>query len=307
MISFMPKTNNCLIVIVGPTAVGKTDLCIKLAKHLNTEIISCDSRQIYKELRIGTASPTPQQLGQVKHYGIATHSIQDYYNASMFEFDTLKLLSELFKKHQNVIMTGGSGLYVDAVCWGIDDLPTIDPEVRAYWLSRLNAEGIESLRFELQHLDPEYYKKVDLKNHKRILKALEVCIMTGKPYSHFLTQSQKKRPFNIIKAGLTRPREELYQRINKRVDIMIEQGLVEEARQLYPHRKLNALNTVGYKQLFPYFENHYTLEQAIDLIKRDSRRYAKRQLSWFRRDPEMQWFKPENYNELVDYILNNIP
>ncbi|MBE9467265.1 MAG: tRNA (adenosine(37)-N6)-dimethylallyltransferase MiaA [Bacteroidetes bacterium] len=291
-----------LIVILGPTGIGKTDLSIDIAKELNTCIISSDSRQIYKELKIGTAVPSDEQLKKVKHYFIANKSICDYYNASQFEFEVIDLLNELFKTSNNVLMVGGSGMYIDAVCNGIDDLPTIDDEVRRNLASRLHNEGIDSLRTELHKIDPDYYLTADVKNPKRILKALEVFIMTGKPYSSFLTKNKKKRDFNIIKIGLNIDRQKLYERINLRVDIMIENGLEDEAREFYKDKNLNALNTVGYKELFEYFDNKITLDKAIELIKRNSRHYAKRQLSWFNRDKSIKWFNTFEKEKIVDFI-----
>lgn len=295
-----------LIVILGPTGIGKTDLSIDIAKELNTCIISSDSRQVYKELKIGTAVPSDKQLHEVKHYFIANKSIYDYYNASQFEFEVINLLDELYKTTNNVLLVGGSGMYIDAVCNGIDDLPTIDKEVRQNLLNRLNNEGIDSLRTELHKIDPEYYLKADVKNPKRILKALEVFIMTGKPYSSFLKNNKKQRSFNIIKIGLNIDRQKLYERINSRVDIMIENGLVDEAHKFYKGRSLNALNTVGYKELFEYFENKITLDTAIELIKRDSRHYAKRQISWFNRDKSIRWFYPSEKKEIIDFIYSEI-
>lgn len=294
-----------LIVIIGPTGIGKTDLSIEIAQELNTEIISCDSRQIYKELKIGTAVPTNIQLNKVKHHFIGNKSIYDYYNASMFEVEVLELLDKLFLKNKTVIMTGGSGLYIDAVCKGIDDLPTIDQELRAELINRLNKEGIESLRMQLKMLDPDYYKEADIRNPKRILKALEVTLQTGKPYSTFLTKSRRTRDFKIVKIGLQRNRNELYERINLRVDQMIDDGLIDEARIFYKDRLLNSLNTVGYKELFNYFEGSGTLEKAIELIKQNSRHYAKRQISWFGRDKEIAWFHPDRKNEILEFIRNN--
>lgn len=294
-----------LIVIIGPTGIGKTDLSIEIAQELNTEIISCDSRQIYKELKIGTAVPTNIQLNKVKHHFIGNKSIYDYYNASMFEVEVLELLDKLFLKNKTVIMTGGSGLYIDAVCKGIDDLPTIDQELRAELINRLNKEGIESLRMQLKILDPDYYKEADIRNPKRILKALEVTLQTGKPYSTFLTKSRRTRDFKIVKIGLQRNRNELYERINLRVDQMIDDGLIDEARIFYKDRLLNSLNTVGYKELFDYFDGSSTLEKAIELIKQNSRHYAKRQISWFGRDKEIAWFHPDRKNEILEFIRNN--
>lgn len=294
------EKNKQLIIITGPTGVGKTDLSIEIAKSYNTEIISADSRQIYKEMCIGTAVPEKAQLEAIKHHFIQTKSVFDYYNASMFEFEVLDLLKSLFKIHSTVVLTGGSMLYIDAVCKGIDDLPTIDIELRNNLIQRLENEGLDSLRFELKHLDPEYYAIADLKNPKRILKALEVCLMTGKTYTSFRTYKAKPRDFDMIKIGLDRERSELHRRINLRVDKMVEAGLIDEAKQLYPHKNLNALNTVGYKELFAHWDGQYNFDEAIRLIKRNSRRYARRQLTWFRKDEQMKWFHPD------DKILNDI-
>lgn len=294
-----------LLIIVGPTATGKTTMAIDIAKLLETEIISCDSRQIYKEMRIGTARPSDDQMAQIKHHFIASVSIIDYYNASMFEFAVLDLLGELFKRHEIVVMTGGSGLYADAVCKGIDDLPTIEPEIRTNLLNRLSLEGIMSLRQELLKIDPEYCRTADIRNPKRILKALEVFYMTGQPYSRFLTKKKKTRDFNIIKIGLNRDRKELYNIIDRRVDLMIQNGLIEEARTLYHSRSLNALNTVGYKELFDHFDGKHSLEEAVELIKRNTRKFAKRQLSWFARDKEIVWFHPDQKQEIMNFIKKN--
>jgi tRNA dimethylallyltransferase len=295
-----------LIVIVGPTGIGKTDLSIDIAKEYNTEIISSDSRQVYKELKIGTAVPTDHQLSQVKHHFIGNVSIYDYYNASMFEFQVIDKLRDLHQKFDQVIMTGGSGMYVNAVCDGIDDLPEIDLKLRSDLIKQFEEEGIESLRMQIKMLDPESYKKVDLKNPKRMLKVLEVSIQTGKPYSSFLSKSKKERDFNVIKVGLERDRAELYDRINLRVDQMVEEGLVEEAKQYYKDRKLNSLNTVGYKELFEYFDGTISLDKAIELIKRDSRHYAKKQISWFGRDKDITWFHPEKKQRIIEYINSEI-
>jgi tRNA dimethylallyltransferase len=295
-----------LIVILGPTGIGKTSLSIDVARHLGTEIISSDSRQIYKELKIGTAVPSDAQLMKVKHHFIGNKSIYEYYNASMFEFEVLELLNELYKTYNQVVMTGGSGMYINAVCDGIDELPAIDTQLRNDLIQKYNEEGIESLRIQLKMLDPVSYQKMDLKNPKRILKALEVSIQTGKPYSSFLTLPNKQRPFHILKIGLQRDREELYKRINKRVDEMMQDGLVEEARRFFKERHLNALNTVGYKELFEHFEGKISLPEAIELIKRNSRHYAKRQMSWFNRDKEISWFHPENKSKIINFIQNNI-
>ncbi len=294
-----------LIVILGPTGIGKTDLSIDIAKEFETEIISSDSRQIYKELKIGTAVPTDEQLKKLKHHFIGNKSIYDYYNASMFELEVLEVLNELFSNLDYVVMTGGSGMYINAVCDGIDDLPTIDQELREDLIKQHKEEGIESLRLQLKMLDPESYSKIDLKNPKRILKALEVSIQTGKPYSSFLSESKKKRNFNIIKIGLQRDRDELYERINLRVDQMIEDGLIDEAKRFYKDRHLNSLNTVGYKELFDFFDEKITQKKAIELIKRNSRHYAKRQISWFSRDKEIVWFNPEKKEKIIEFIKSN--
>lgn len=305
-----PNNSNCkqvkkntLIVIVGPTGIGKTNLGIYLAQKLDTEIISADSRQFYKELKIGTAVPTDDELKLVKHHFIANKSIHDYYNASSFEFEVIDLLATLFKEKKQIILLGGSGMYIDAVCRGIDDLPEIDMKIRNKLINKYEKEGIESLRFELKRLDPEYYAIADLKNHKRLLKALEISMMTGQPYSVFRKKITKKRDFSTIKIGLNMGRDALYQGINQRVDKMIGEGLVEEAREFHRYKSLNSLNTVGYKELFPYFENEYPLERAIELIKRNSRRYAKRQLSWFNRDKEINWFKPDEKEKIFNFVI----
>ncbi|MDR1155510.1 MAG: tRNA (adenosine(37)-N6)-dimethylallyltransferase MiaA [Bacteroidales bacterium] len=290
-----------LIVITGPTAVGKTGVAIEAAGRLRTEIISCDSRQMYHEMRIGTAVPTEEELASVPHHFIGNLSIHDYYNVSMFEQECLQLLDKLFAKHQTVVMTGGSGLYIDALCRGIDDFPTVDPEVRKTVTGWFEIGGIERLRRRLKILDPEHYAKVDLRNHKRIMKAIEVSLQTGIPYSSFLTAQARKRPFDIKKIVLSRPREELFERINRRTALMMEEGLLEEAKALYPYRHLNALNTVGYKELFAYMDGQHDLDTAVELIRRNTRRYAKRQLTWFARDKEMIWLLPEQYRDAIEY------
>ena len=278
-----------LLVILGPTGVGKTNLSLELASHFKCPIISSDSRQIYRGMKIGTDAPSAEQLKKVKHHFIGSLSVEDYYSASEFEIDTLALLSQLFETHQIAIMSGGSMMYIDAVCKGIDEAPTIDSTLRQQLMDQYNREGIDSIRMQLKMRDPEFYDEVDLKNHKRVIHALEVCIMTGKTYSSFRTSKIKKRSFEIVKIGLTRPREELYARINSRVDEMIEKGLVEEARTFYPFKHLNSLNTVGYKELFNYFDGVWNLEFAIDKIKQHSRNYARKQLSWFNRDRDIHW------------------
>ena len=293
-----------LIVIVGPTGIGKTDLGIYLAQKLGTEIISADSRQFYKELKIGTAVPSADELKTVKHHFIGNKSIHDYYNASSYEFEVIGLLDKLFKKKNPLILLGGSGMYVDAVCKGIDDLPEIDMDIRNMLIKKHEKEGVESLRFELKKIDPDYYEIADLKNPKRLLKALEITMMTGQPYSAFRKKEIKKRDFDTVKIGLNIEREALYKRIEQRVDKMIASGLVEEARQFHQYRNLNSLNTVGYKELFPYFDGEYPLGRAVELIKRNSRRYAKRQLTWFGRDKDIVWFKPDEKEKILNFILS---
>lgn len=298
--------NKTLIVIVGPTGIGKSDLGIYLAKKFGTEIISADSRQFYKELKIGTAVPPDEELKMVKHHFIGNKSIHDYYNASTYEFEVIDLLDKLFIDKNPLVFLGGSGMYVDAVCKGIDDLPEIDMGIRNSLIEKFETEGIESLRFELKKLDPDYYAIADLKNPKRLLKALEITLQTGKPYATFRKKSIKKRNFNTLKIGLNIEREDLYHRIEQRVDKMIASGLVEEARRFYQYRNLNSLNTVGYKELFPYFDEKYPLERAIELIKRNSRRYAKRQLSWFNRDKEINWFKPDEKEKILNFVQKKL-
>ena len=300
------KNTKHLIVLAGPTGIGKTELSLKIAQELNTIIISADSRQIYKELKIGTAAPTPEQLSVVPHYMVGTKSIHDYYSAYEFEQEVIALLKDKFHEHNAILMTGGSMMYVDAVCKGIDDIPTIDPELRQEIQERYRREGIDSIRRELKLLDPVFYDQVDLKNDKRVIHAVEVCLMAGKPYSSLRKNSIRKRDFNLIRIGLDMDRSELYERINRRVDRMIEDGLVEEARRFYPYRELNSLNTVGYKELFDHFDGNISFEKAVELIKRNSRRYAKKQLSWFRRDKEMVWFHPSKKEEIIGFIRKNI-
>lgn len=296
---------NRLIVLTGPTGVGKTDLSIKIASHFHTEIISCDSRQFFREMRIGTAVPEQKYLDSIPHHFIQTLSIRDYYNASKFEFDVLEKLEDLFKVHKNVLMTGGSMMYIDAVCKGIDDLPTIDRELRDQLKEQYETEGLDNLRMQLKKIDPRYYSKVDLKNPKRILHALEIFYMTGKPYSSLRTNKKKTRDFEIVKIGLNRDRTELYNRINARVDLMIEEGLIDEARKLYKHKNLNTLNTVGYRELFSHFDGDISLEEAIEKIKANSRKYARRQLTWFRRDKEINWFHPDEEKKVIEFLGKN--
>jgi tRNA dimethylallyltransferase len=290
-----------LLILLGPTGVGKTDLSIDLASYYQTEIISCDSRQIYKEMNIGTAVPDLQILESVPHHFVGSHSIHDYYNASKFEVEVLQKLEMLFQKNDVVLMTGGSMLYIDALCKGIDDLPEVDEEIRRSLMQRMETEGIESLRNELRFYDPVYYDEVDLRNPKRILHALEICLMTGSPYSSFRTNQHRERPFNIIKIGINRDRGVLYNRINQRVDQMFEKGLEEEARSLYSFRHLNSLNTVGYRELFDCLDGKMSVEEAKEKIKANSRKYARKQLTWFRRDTEIQWFTPEMKDEIISF------
>lgn len=293
---------NTLLVITGPTGAGKTDIAFDIAAHFSSEIISCDSRQIFREMHVGTSAPTSEQLSKIKHYFIGSLSVKDYYSASLFERDVLKLLPALFAKNSLVIMTGGSGMYIDAVCNGIDDIPDTDPSIREKYIIKYNEEGIESLRVALKILDPEHYKKVDLRNYKRIIRALEICETAGRPYSSFMKKEKRKRDFMIIRTGIEQPREELFMRINRRVDRMISSGLEEEARKLYHLRHLNALNTVGYKEFFEYFDGTISREQAIDLIKRDTRRYAKRQITWWAKDKSIRWFHPDEVQKIIQYV-----
>jgi tRNA dimethylallyltransferase len=295
----MPKT---LIIILGPTAIGKTALSIQIAQHFNTEIISADSRQIYKELQIGTAVPNSQELHTVKHNLVQNHSIHEYYNASHFEVEALEIIKRLFSEKNTIVMTGGSMLYIDVVCHGIDDLPTINQEIRSIIIKKFENEGIDSLRLELKNIDPEYYQVCDLKNHKRIMHALEIYYITGKKYSAFRINSKKERDFNILKIGLNTDRKIIHEKINCRVDQMINMGLIEEARSVYPFKHLNSLNTVGYKELFDYFNHEISLEEAIELIKRNTRRYARRQLTWFNRDKEINWFDISAVNSIIPFI-----
>jgi tRNA dimethylallyltransferase len=294
--------NKFLIVIVGPTAVGKTSLAIDLARIFDAEIISADSRQFFRELRIGSSAPLIYQLKMVPHHFIGHLNVTDNYNVYRFESDVLELLEILYMKMSHVIMTGGSGLYIDAVCHGIDELPDPDPLVRQNLLERYAKEGIAALQNELAESDPAYYEAVDKNNPKRLIRALEVCIITGKRYSDLRLNKPKIRNFEVIKIGLDLPREELFNRINNRVDNMINMGLVGEASSLIPFRHLNALNTVGYKEIFKYLDGELSLDRAIEKIKTNSRHYAKRQLTWFKRDVDTRWFKPDQLSEIIDYI-----
>ena len=301
--------------------MGKTELCLQIAEHYGIDIINADSRQIFAEIPIGTAAPTAEQMQRVRHYFVGTHHIGDYYSASSYEQDVLKLLRKLAEvegqrskdegqgehpspnnHHPIALLSGGSMMYIDAVCNGIDDIPNIREDIRNEMKRRLEDEGLDSLLEELSRLDPEHYAIVDRKNPRRILHALEICHQTGRTYTSFRTGEKRKRPFNIIKIGLNRDRDELYERINIRVLDMMEQGLEQEARAMLPHRELNALNTVGYKEMFQYFDGAIPLEEAVRQIQSNSRRYARKQLTWYKRDAEIMWFNPENVNEITNYI-----
>lgn len=291
-----------LIVLIGPTGIGKTDLSLNIAEHYNTEIISADSRQLYADLKIGTAAPTPEQLARVKHHFVGTLQLTDYYSAAQYEAEVMKKLDELFKKHSVIVLTGGSMMYVDAVCKGIDDIPTVDEETRKTLMQHYENVGLERLCAELKILDPEYYDIVDKKNPKRVIHALEICYMTGQTYTSFRTSQTKERPFNIIKVGLRREREELYARINKRVDIMMEDGLLEEAKSVYQYKNLNSLNTVGYKEMFKYLDGEWELPFAIEKIKQNSRIYSRKQVTWFKRDTDITWFHPDDTDNIMSFI-----
>jgi tRNA dimethylallyltransferase len=295
-----------LIVLTGPTGIGKTKIGIQIAQRFKTEIVSADSRQIYKEMTVGTAVPGNEELNAVKHHFIQTHSINEVYNASRYENEALDVIDSVLETNDLVLLVGGSMLYIDAVCQGIDIMPDADPEIRKMLKDKLENEGLESLRYQLKKLDPDYYNSVDLKNPNRIIHALEISIQTGKPYSSFLLNPKKIRPFSIIKIGLNCDRKKLHNRINARVDQMIDSGLENEALNLYHLKHLNALNTVGYRELFAYFGGETTREKAIELIKRNSRRYARKQLTWFRNDNEMNWFEPEQSDEIITFIEKRI-
>ncbi len=292
---------NTLIVITGPTAVGKTLLTLDMAKHYGIPVINADSRQIYREMKIGTASPTDEQLQEVMHYFVGNKSVDDYYNASMYEHDVMEVVSRL-DPSRPYLLSGGSMMYIDAVCHGIDDIPTVREDIRKEMKQRYETEGLEALCDDLKRLDPEHYAIVDRQNHRRVIHALEICYQTGKTYTSFRTQAKKQRPFRIVKIGLNRDREELYLRINARVDQMMSDGMLDEARRLYEKRHVNALNTVGYKELFAYMDGQWSLDEAVERIKGNTRRYARKQLTWYKRDAEMQWFHPEQQQEILNYI-----
>ena len=301
-----------LIVIIGPTGVGKTELCLTIARHLKTPIINADSRQIFAELPIGTCAPTPEQQATVKHYFVGNHHLQDYYSAAKFEQDALSLLSRLFNgeedgiQHDTALMSGGSMMYIDAVCKGIDNIPTVDDQTRQLMKQRLATEGLKALVDELKRLDPEHWEIVDRNNPRRVIHALEICHMTGRTYTSFRTNSIKHRPFNIIKIGLNRPREVLYERINQRVLDMMAQGLEEEARHVYPLRHLNSLNTVGYKELFTYFDGLIPFQEAVRQIQSNTRQYMRKQRTWFKKDESVTWFEPDNIEDILKYIDYNL-
>ncbi len=295
--------NKTLLAVVGPTAIGKTALGIKLASHYNTEILSADSRQFFREMTIGTAVPSTDELAAAKHHFIQHISIEENYNIGLFEEEALNKLDEIFKDRNVAILVGGSGLYVDAVINGLDDFPDVPIEIREKLQERLQKEGIESLQQELKNLDPDHFEKMDINNPQRLTRALEICLATGKPYSSFTAQKLVKRPFQSLKIGLKADRDLIYERINKRVDLMIEAGLVEEAKALYPYRHLNALQTVGYRELFTYFDGDFSLETAIEEIKKNTRRFAKRQLTWYRKDESIQWFE---YTTPIEEIIETI-
>lgn len=285
----MDSSDNELVVVLGPTAVGKTETALSMAERWGCPIINCDSRQIYKDMKIGTAAPTEEEMARVKHYMVGILALDEYYSAARYEEDVLRLLEQLFRDHRRVILSGGSMMYIDAVCNGIDDIPTVDNEIRETLKARLESEGLDNLLAELRLLDPEHYARVDRKNTRRVVHALEVCYTSGKPYSDFLKASGKERPFKISKLGLRRRREDLFARINRRVDLMMEAGLMDEAKRLYPYRHLNSLNTVGYKELFKVIDGEWPLDMAVERIKKNTRVYAKKQMTWFNKDTNIVW------------------
>lgn len=298
----MNNISKYLIIVTGPTASGKTALSVDLAKAFNTDVISADSRQFFKEMQIGTARPNDEELQGVPHHFLGHISIHEYYNAGIFEKEALEVLNNIFSKKNIAIVCGGSGMYVNVLCYGLDDLPEQDEEIRKELEKLYTKKGIEALQEKLKELDPEYYKIVDLQNPHRLMRAIEVCLSTGIPYSQMRSGEKKQRDFQIIKIAIDWPREKLYERINQRVDLMFKQGLAEEAKNLYPYKNINALQTVGYRELFDYFEDKSTLEQAKEAIKQNTRRFAKRQLTWFRKDSEIKWFKPEEIKTIIPYL-----
>ena len=293
---------NTLVVLLGPTGVGKTELALQIAEHLQSPIINADSRQIFAEIPIGTAAPTKEQQERVKHYFVGTLHLTDYYSAAKYEEDVLQLLNQLFSSQQVALLSGGSMMYIDAVCQGIDDIPTVDETTRTLMKRKLETKGLDALVAELKVKDPEHYKIVDLHNPRRVIHALEICHMTGNTYSSYRKNTKKIRPFNIIKIGLNRPREEMYERINNRVLKMMKQGMIEEAMAVYPQKGLNSLNTVGYKELFAYFDGDISLDDAILKIQSNTRQYMRKQVTWFKRDNQIKWFSPTNIEEIINYI-----
>lgn len=293
---------NTLVVLLGPTGVGKTEVALQIAEHLQSPIINADSRQLFAEIPIGTAAPTKEQQERVKHYFVGTLHLTDYYSAAKYEEDVLQLLNQLFNQQQMALLSGGSMMYIDAVCQGIDDIPTVDEATRRLMKRKLETEGLDALVAELKVLDPEHYKIVDLHNPRRVVHALEICYMTGNTYTSYRKNTKKIRPFNIIKIGLNRPREEMYERINNRVLKMMNQGLIEEAKAVYPQKGLNALNTVGYKELFAYFDGDISLDDAILKIQSNTRQYMRKQVTWFKRDNDIKWFSPTNIEEIINYV-----
>ena len=293
---------NTLVVLLGPTGVGKTEVALQIAEHLQSPIINADSRQLFAEIPIGTAAPTKEQQERVKHYFVGTLHLTDYYSAAKYEEDVLQLLNQLFNQQQMALLSGGSMMYIDAVCQGFDDIPTVDEATRRLMKRKLETEGLDALVAELKVLDSEHYKIVDLHNPRRVIHALEICFMTGNTYTSYRKNTKKIRPFNIIKIGLNRPREEMYERINNRVLKMMNQGLIEEAKAVYPQKGLNALNTVGYKELFAYFDGDIPLDDAILKIQSNTRQYMRKQVTWFKRDNQIKWFSPTNIEEIINYI-----
>ena len=291
-----------LVILLGPTAVGKTELSLRLADCFHSPILSCDSRQLYRDLPIGTAAPTADQLARVPHYFIGTLGLEDYYSAAQYEQDALAVLAQEFQTHDTLVMTGGSMMYIDAVCEGIDDIPTVDDETRNLLKQRYAAEGLEPLQKELRLLDPEYYAACDIRNTKRVIHALEICYMTGRTYTSFRVRAKKKRPFRILKVGLCRERADLFDRINCRVTQMADQGLVEEARRVLPFRHCNSLNTVGYKEIFQYLDGEWSLDFALEKIRRNTRVYAKKQMTWFKKDEATRWFHPNDEAGILRYL-----
>ena len=297
---------NTLVVLIGPTAVGKTDTSLAIAEHFGCPIISSDSRQMYCGMEIGTAMPTRKEQERCKHYFVGQLQPGDYYSAAKYEEDVIRLLEKEFQSKKVMLMSGGSMMYIDAVCKGIDDIPTVDEETRTMILEKYENEGLEQLAAELKLLDPEYYNEADIKNPKRVMHALEICYMTGKTYSSFRKRNIKERPFRILKIGLQREREELYERINRRVDMMIEQGLIEEVKKFSHLKHHNSLNTVGYKEIFKYLDGEWTLPFAIEKIKQNTRIYSRKQVTWYRKDEDIAWFHPNDVEEIIKYIEDKI-